>query len=481
MLSLKNGKTPVFVIIGWAMFRFLHPSQYLLKTTMEGYNIFIVEDDPWYGEILAYHLSLNPDYKVTRFETGKELLAKLSAQPDLITIDISLPDIKGDELYKKIKEVYPHIPVIVISSQEEVSVAVNLLKLGVDDYLIKDEATKDLLWSSIIRIRENQSLKKEVEHLRGELGQKFSFQKMIIGQSENLRKIFTVMEKAARTNINVSIAGETGTGKEVVAKAIHYNSSRKKKNFVAVNMAAIPADLAESELFGHEKGAFTGASTRKTGKFEEANGGTIFLDEIAEMDLSLQSKLLRVLQEREVVRVGGHERVKLDIRLIVATHKNLADEVRKGAFREDLFFRIMGLPIELPPLRERGNDTLLLTRYFADEFTKENKLASLQITKEAKEKLLKYHFPGNVRELKAIVDLAAVMCENGEIKPEDIVFTCAKKRDFFVAGDKTLRQYTCEIINHYLKRTNEDVVATARILDIGKSTIYKMIKEGEIK
>jgi two-component system, NtrC family, response regulator AtoC len=289
-----------------------------------------------------------------------------------------------------------------------------------------------------------------------------------------------MMDKAIKTNINVSITGETGTGKEVVAKAIHYNSDRKKKNFVAVNMAAIPKDLIESELFGHEKGAFTGALARKAGKFEEANGGTIFLDEIAEMDLNLQSKMLRVLQEREVVRVGGNEIVKLDLRLIVATHKNLSDEVKKGNFREDLFFRIIGLPIALPPLRERGNDILILAKHFADSFAKENKLGPVQFTKEAKDKLLSYHFPGNIRELKAVIDLAVVMCENNEIKPDDITFTSTKKDDFFVSENKTLRQHTCDIIRHYLRNNGDDVVATAKALDIGKSTIYKMIQEGEL-
>ncbi len=447
---------------------------------MEGYKIYIVEDDPWYGEILAYHLSLNPDYKVYRFESGKECLANMSAKPDLVTIDFSLPDMQGDELFKKIRETNPNVPVIIISAQEEVSVAVNLLKIGVNDYLVKDEATKDLLWNSIVRIRETQSLKKEVEHLREELGQKYSFQKTLIGQSENLKKVFTMMEKAVKTNINVSITGETGTGKEVVAKAIHYNSERKKKNFVAVNMAAIPKELVESELFGHEKGAFTGALARKAGKFEEAIGGTIFLDEIAEMDLSLQSKMLRVLQEREVVRVGGNETVKLDIRLIVATHKNLAEEVKKGNFREDLYFRIMGLPVELPPLRERGNDILILAKHFAETFAKENKLGTIQFTKEAKEKLLKYHFPGNIRELKAVIDLSVVMCENNEIKPDDITFASTKRDDFFIPEDKSLRQHTCDIIKHYLKKNNNDVIATAKALDIGKSTIYKMIQEGEL-
>lgn len=451
-----------------------------MKNQSEGYSIFIVEDDPWYGQILEYHLSLNPDYKITRFLNGNDCLENLHKKPDLISLDFGLPDYPGDKLFQKIRETLPDIPVVIISAQENISVAVNLLKMGVSDYLIKDNATKDLLWNCIIRIRENQSLKQEVEFLKEELGQKFSFDKTIIGQSEPIKKIFSLMEKATKTNINVSITGETGTGKEVVAKAIHYNSSRSKKNFVAVNMAAIPKELIESELFGYEKGAFTGAVTRKLGKFEEANGGTIFLDEIAELDLNLQSKILRILQEREVTRVGGNEVIKFDARLIIATHKDLGEEVKKGNFREDLYYRIIGLPIELPPLRLRGNDILILAKHFIDEFAKANKMGTISLTKEAKDSLLKYPYPGNVRELKAIIDLAVVMCENNEIKPDDITFKSLKQDDIFIMEAKTLRAYTCDIIKFYLKKNNNDVIAAADALDIGKSTIYKMIKEGEI-
>lgn len=447
---------------------------------MEPFKIFIVEDDPWYGEILEYHLSLNEDYIISRYTTGKECLANLHKKPDLITIDFSLPDFTGDKLYQRIKEVDDSIPVLAISGQEEISVAVNLLKMGVTDYLIKDENTKDMLWNAVINIRKMGKLKKEVEQLREELGQKFAFEKSIKGQSPALQKVFALMEKATKTNINVSITGETGTGKEVVSKAIHYNSERKKKPFVAVNMAAIPKELIESELFGHEKGAFTGAVARKAGKFEEANTGTIFLDEIAELDLSLQSKLLRVLQEREVIRVGGNEKVKLDIRLLVATHKNLADEVKKGNFREDLYYRIIGLPIELPPLRERGNDVLILAKFFMDEFAKENKLGSISLSKEAKEKLMLYHFPGNIRELKAMLELACVMCNDNEIKEEDITFNSTRNDEFFSMEQKTLRQYTCDIIKYYLKKYDDDVLLVADKLDIGKSTIYKMLQQKEI-
>lgn len=446
---------------------------------MANYSIYIVEDDPWYGEILSYNLSLNPELLITCFTSGKDCIASLYKKPDLITIDFSLPDMNGIELLKKIKSVYTDIPVIVISGQEDVNVAVELLKMGITDYLVKDDNTKDLLWNAVNRVRETQSLKKQVESLQEELGMKYDFDKVIKGNSAAINKVFSLMEKAAKTNINVSVTGETGTGKELVAKAIHYNSERKKKPFVAVNMAAIPTELIESELFGHEKGAFTGAINRKIGKFEEANKGTIFLDEIAELDLSLQSKLLRVLQERELVRIGGNETVKLDVRIIVATHRNLADEVKKGNFREDLYYRVMGLPVELPPLRDRGNDILLLAKYFLDEFCKDNKLEPQTISSDAKEKLMRYNFPGNIRELKAVMELCAVMSNGTEVLPGDINFNAAKGNDFFLTEEKTLREYTNHIIHHYLKKYDNNVLLVADKLDIGKSTIYKMLQQKE--
>ncbi|MEN9522860.1 MAG: hypothetical protein RL065_1237 [Bacteroidota bacterium] len=447
---------------------------------MRNYKIFIVEDDPWYGEILNYHLSLNPDYIITRFVSGKECLNNLIEKPDLITIDYSLPDMNGLELLKKIKTTLPDVPVIAISGQETVSTAIELIKNGAVDYFIKDNNTKDLLWNAIIKLRENKSLKEEVEFLKDELGKKYEFDKNIKGTSPAIKKIFGLLEKASKTNINVSISGETGTGKELIAKAIHYNSERKKKNFVAVNMAAIPKDLIESELFGHEKGSFTGALGRKIGKFEEADKGTIFLDEIAEADLNLQTKLLRALQEKEVVRVGGNETVKFDARIIVATHKNLAEEVKKGNFREDLYYRIIGLPIELPPLRDRDNDILLLAKYFLEAFCKENKMPLVHISQKACEKLLTYYYPGNVRELKAIIDLAAVMCNGIEMKAEDIMFNAAKGNDYFIAEEKTLRDYTNFIVEHFMKKYDNDIPKVAEKLNIGKSTIYKMIQNKDI-
>lgn len=444
---------------------------------MSQFQIFLVEDDAWFGESLKHHLSLNPDYQVVLFKTAKDCLQHLHLKPDMISIDFGLPDLEGDVLLKKIHEVNKNIPVVVISGQEEVAVAVNLLKAGARDYIIKGENTKEILWNSILKIRETLDLKKEVEELKEQLEQKFSFEKSIIGQSEALKKTFVLVEKAIRSNINVSVTGETGTGKEVIAKAIHYNSDRKKKPFVAVNMAAIPADLIESELFGYEKGAFTGALNRRIGKFEEANGGTLFLDEIAELDMSLQSKILRALQEREITRVGGNEKIKIDARLITATHKNLSEEVKNGKFREDLFYRIIGLPIHLPALRERGHDTVILAKFFADEFAKENKIKPIAFSKDAKDKLLSYNYPGNVRELKSVIDLACVMCDGREINGNDIQFNNIKGSEMFTAQEKTLREYTNDIIMFFLKKYNHDVSDVAKKLDIGKSTIYNLLQK----
>jgi DNA-binding NtrC family response regulator len=446
---------------------------------MSQFKIFIVEDDPWYGQLLKYHLSLNPDYEVTIYSTANDCLNNLYQKPDVICIDFGLPDMTGDKLFNRIKSLNNKTPVVVISGQEEVSVAVNLLKAGVSDYIIKDDNSKNLLWNAILKIKENAGLKKEVEELKEQLGQKFSFEKSIIGQSTAIKKTFSLIEKATNTNINVSITGETGTGKELVAKAIHFNSDRKKKPFITVNMAAIPKELVESELFGHEKGSFTGAIARKIGKFEAANGGTIFLDEIVELDLNLQSKLLRVLQEREVVRVGGNEKIKLDIRVMTATHSNILEEVKASKFRQDLYYRIIGLPVELPPLRDRGNDILILGKHFAQDFIKKNKMDPISFSEEAKEKLMNYSFPGNVRDLKSIIDLACVMCDGMEIKAQDITFATISSNEHFMIQEKTMREYNYDIIKFFLEKYDNKVLLVAKKLDIGKSTIYKLIQENE--
>lgn len=442
-------------------------------------RIFVVEDDPAYVKFLKYVLSLNPDFDVAYFTSGKECIEQLHKNPTVITLDYSLPDMPGEKVLRHIREFDPNISVIIVSAQEKIGTAVELLKGGAFDYIIKDEEAKERILNSINNARNKTSLIREIDMLKKEISTKYEFEKSIIGTSPAIKKVFSLLEKAVTTNIIVSISGETGTGKELIAKAIHYNSRQKKKPFVAVNVAAIPRELIESELFGHEKGAFTGASNRRIGKFEEAEGGTIFLDEIGEMDLNLQSKLLRVLQEKEVVRIGGNDVIKLDVRIIVATHKNLQEETKAGRFREDLYYRLLGLPIHLPPLRERGQDVIMIAKSFLDQFSKENGLKKLRISPAAQEKLLQHPYPGNVRELKSVVELSAVMCTDGEIQDKDITFTSVMGEQAFMLKEMSLQEYTYRIIRSYLNRYDNNVLEVARRLDIGKSSIYRYLKDME--
>lgn len=440
-------------------------------------RIFVVEDDPLYQKMIKYLVELNPDHEVHVFDSGKACLAGMHLQPHIVSLDYTLKDMTGEEVLLKIKKYNPKTEVLILSGQQDISTAVKLLREGASDYIVKDTETKERLLHSIGQIKKRINLEEQVESLKGELQERHSFGNMLKGESPAMQDVFTLIDRALKTNITVSITGETGTGKEVVAKTIHYNSNRKKGSFVAINMGAIPKDLLESELFGHEKGAFTGANTRKIGKFELANKGTLFLDEIAEIDLSLQAKLLRALQEREIMRVGGNAVVPFDARIVVATHKNLGEEVAKGNFREDLYYRLLGLPLQLPPLRNRGNDILILAKFFLDEFAKINQLPRYSISRDAKNRLLAYNYPGNIRELKAIVELAAVMASGKSIQKEDIQFNSPKSLQTLLSDELSLREYTHKIILYYLEKYNHDVMLVAKKLDIGKSTIYRMLKE----
>jgi two-component system response regulator AtoC len=450
--------------------------------TMKIFKVFVVDDNELYAKASRHHLALNPDNQVEVFLTGKQCLENIHTNPNVIFLDYSLPDISGIDVLKKMKEMRPEIPVVIVSGQEDVSTAVDLLKEGAYDYIVKDENAHERMWKACNNIKENFLLRDEIDRLREEVDHKYDFTN-IKGNSSSIKRVFRLIEKAVQTNITVSISGETGTGKELVAKAIHYNTkSTKRKPLVAVNIAAIPRDLLESELFGHEKGSFTGATERRIGKFEEANGGTILLDEIGEMDMNLQAKLLRVLQEKEVTRVGSNKSISFNARVIVATNRNLADEVKSGRFREDLYYRILGLPIDLPPLRERGNDIILLAKYFVNEFASDNSMSKFSLSTEAQKKLLNYPWPGNVRELKAVVELAVVMADGDVIHDSDISFNSTDDGlNGLINQEMTLRGFNQRIIQHFLDKYDRNVVDVARRLDIGKSTIYRMVKNKELK
>jgi DNA-binding NtrC family response regulator len=355
------------------------------------------------------------------------------------------------------------------------------MKNGAYDYIMKAPDTREKLSNVIKNIRETDQLRTENILLKDAVKEKFNFRNLIKGNSREIDHVFELMDKAVQTQISVSISGATGTGKELVAKGIHYNSKRSNKPFVAVNVSAIPEGLIESELFGHEKGAFTGADARKIGKFELANGGTLFLDEIADLELGLQAKLLRVIQERELVRLGGNETIPLDVRIITATHKNLANLIADGKFRKDLYYRLLGLPIELPPLKDRGNDIILLAKYFVDEFCRENEMEQKEISDEAKKLLLSYHFPGNIRELKAVMELACVMTNRNVIKANHLNLNIDNNVQNLLATEKTMDEYNQEIIKHFLIKYNQNVRLVASKLGVGKSTIYRMLQNKEIE
>jgi len=440
-------------------------------------KIFVLEDNEWYNKLLVYTLSLNPDYEVKSFFNARDFLNCLGESPDIVTLDFRLPDISGLEVLKRIRQENTDTRVILISEQEDTDMVVTLLKLGAYDYITKSNDIRERLLNTIQNLRQDIGLKREISSLRKEIQKKYNFRQSIIGESPAIKSVYELIEKALETNITVIISGETGTGKELVAKAIHYNSRRKDKSFVAVNVPAIPSELIESELFGHEKGAFTGASFRRIGRFEEADGGTLFLDEIGEMEQNLQVKLLRVLQEKEIVRIGSNKPVKTDCRIVAATNKNLKEEVKKGKFREDLYYRLLGLPIELPPLRDRGNDILILASHFIGNFCNENNIPLKRLTPQSQKKLMNYSFPGNIRELKSLVELAVTLSVQEEIDASDFALDIGTISSALSGEDLTLREYELKIIKATLNKCNNDMGLTAKRLDIGVSTIYRILKE----
>lgn len=443
----------------------------------EHFKIFVVEDNEYYNRLLVHHLSMNPEYEVKGFLTGRELLNSLHESPDVVTLDYSLPDIKGTDLLRRIRQRDESTEVIVISGQEDIQTAIDLLREGAFDYLVKNDDIQPRLHNAIQKIRQNAGLKRRIQVLEQEVGSRFGFEKTIVGTSPAITSILELMRKAVQSNITVTITGETGTGKEVIAKAIHYNSPRKNKPFIAVNMSAIPSELFESEFFGHEKGAFTGAVARRKGKFEDAEGGTLFLDEITDTDINFQPKLLRAIQEREITRVGSNEPVRFDCRLIVASNKNLQNEVKKGNFRQDLFYRLFGLPIDLPPLRERGKDILLLARHFMENFCKENNIPVKELAPDAIDRLMGYSWPGNVRELRSVMELAIILSTGNTLKASDILFSQADTVNEIISEEMTMKQYNMKILEIYLNKYQNNIPSVAKKLGISQATIYRMLKD----
>lgn len=384
-------------------------------------RIAVIEDDEFFAGTLKYQLQTLDHVEITIYPTGTEFLTDgASLHPNVCVIDYDLPDMNGLTLLEKIHQENKDTVCIILSGQKEMNVVVDAYKKGAERYIVKDEHALVELKQQIARQLENFQTKRALESLRNQLIEKNRYEN-IIGSSAAMTELFNLMSKVENVRIPILITGSNGTGKELVAQALHYNSDRKRCPFVAINVAAIPEDLIESELFGSEKGAFTGA-IKRIGKFEEANGGTLFLDEIAEMPLHLQAKLLRVLQQNELTRLGGNRPVALNIKILSATNKDLWREVQAGRFREDLFFRLQGFILNVPDLRRRENDVVLLAKHYIDQFCRQSNIPVKQLGTEAVRLMLQYDWPGNVRELKSMVERACLVADGNQITETDLIF-----------------------------------------------------------
>ncbi len=384
-------------------------------------KIFIVEDNPMYAAAIEQSLA-NQELEIKIFYSGQELINNLHQEPDIITLDHMLPDMSGLDILKLVTKEYPKIASIILSGQNDVNVVVQTYKLGAKNYIVKNENALIELNNAVKNVVANLELTNEVEVLREELQDRSKY-KNIVGESTAIFKVLKLIQRVENTDTLVMITGESGTGKELIAEAIHQNSNRRRKPFVAVNLAAIPNHLVEDELFGHEKGAFTGASSKRLGKFEEADGGTLFLDEIGEMDITLQTKLLRVLQDGKLSRLGSNKLIETNVRIVTATNRNLSEQVKLGLFRQDLYYRIQGFLIHLPKLKDRGNDIMVLANHFLNFYTQKHHIGAKSFDESARKALLAHSWPGNIRELIAMMDRCVLMTDGALITAQDLIFS----------------------------------------------------------
>ncbi len=444
--------------------------------------ILIVDDDKNIGKMIEATLRKEKKYEILTALNGEACMNMIREEtPDLVLLDIQMPGMDGLETLKQIKEEDSRIQVVMMTAHGTIERAVTSMKSGAYDFLTKPFA-RDRLIVTVDNALMNTSLRKEVDELRTELKGKYSFGN-IIGQSGGIQDVFKALRKVVDSNVTVLIQGESGTGKELIARATHFLSkTRADKPFVAVNCSALPESLLESELFGHEKGAFTGAAGKRIGKFEQANGGTIFLDEIGLMSPATQAKILRILQEREFERVGGNDLIKVNVRIISATNKDLEEEMKNGNFREDLYYRLSVFPIKLPPLRERKEDIPLLATHFVKKYSEQEGKNIEDINPDALDLLMNYNWPGNVRELENAIERAVVLSADKEITAKDLpqaVRSIGEKQSY--ESDNTLASWIekleQEALRQALLECEGNISKTAKKLGIGRATIYRKAKK----
>jgi DNA-binding NtrC family response regulator len=440
-------------------------------------RILVVDDEEQMRDLLAKVLE-RKGFQTSVCGDGTEALAFLEKEPvDLVVTDVRMPGLGGMEALRAVKELNPDIVVIIMTAFGSIDQAVQAVKDGAYDYINKPFKIDEMLLT-IEKALDERRLRHEVSALRQELHTRYHFENLI-GKSRPMQEVFGLIEQVAGSRSTVMVYGKSGTGKELVAKAVHYNSQRSSKNFVAVNCAAIPAELLESELFGHERGAFTGAIATKVGKFELATSGTLFLDEVGSMRLDLQAKILRALQEREVERVGGSRTIKIDVRVIAATNRDLKKAIEEGTFREDLYYRLNVVPITLPDLKDRPEDIPLLANHFVQKFGQESNSGIREISKEAMAILISHTWPGNVRELENVIERAATLGRGPAVQPSDLPPHLAggtNPLERALAKEATLEDLEKDYIAMILRRTKGHQIRAASILGIDRRTLYRKIR-----
>jgi DNA-binding NtrC family response regulator len=444
-------------------------------------SVYIIDDDPEILTLLKKVFVLE-NYQVQTFLSALSVLEKLergAQAPNLIICDLRLPDLDGMTFLERLKKIHHSIPVVFVTAHASVETAVQALKKGAFDYVVKPLHLTELtiIASRALQLQRLEAEKKSLQkQLNEQKNSSFSLGSMV-GKSPKIRQVFDLIERVARSNSNILVTGESGTGKEMVARSIHQKSLRKEMPFVAINCSAIPDHLLESELFGHKKGAFTGAHETRRGLFEEANGGTIFLDEIGDMPLALQAKLLRVLQERKVKPVGENQMKDIDVRIISATHKNIRNIISEGKFREDLYYRISVIPIQLPPLRERKEDIPLMAEHFLKKHCLANQTSPKQLSKAALAKLMRLSWPGNVRELENTLERAVVLSECDLIDEVNIEVESGELSSelfsAFYSKLLTLNELEKSYIRYVLDATGNTKEKAAQILGINRKTLYR--------
>jgi two-component system NtrC family response regulator len=451
---------------------------------MKDYSILIIDDEDAQRSILRGYLE-KKGYKIFSASSGTEGIKAIQNNLiDIVLSDFKMPDKTGLEVLEEVKKINPEISFVILTAYGTIENAVKAMRLGAFDYISKP-VDLDELDLMIERIIENKNLKSEIRLLKNQLQEKFKIDSFI-SHSPKMEEVLSIAARAADSKATILITGESGTGKEVLAKSIHYVSPRKDKPFVAVNIPALPETLLESELFGHEKGAFTGADKAKKGRFENADGGTIFLDEIGDIPLNLQVKLLRVLQEHQIEKVGSSESIDIDVRIIAATHQNLEEKIKDGSFREDLYYRLNIVSLHIPPLRERREDIIPLIEHFVQKYSEENGKHNLSLSKEAVDLLIKYNFPGNVRELENIIERAVVLARGEVITINDlpnIVKGFKAEKEILTDENATLIEQVealeKKLIYDALSKTSGNQSQAGRMLGLTERNLrYKMQKYG---